>query len=147
VATTKLVESTIDRERVAWYVLLGLVAIVGITVLFSLWNRPPQMGTSEEVFNTVDALYTAVRTRDEKRLGECDQRLKAYRDQGKLPANAADSLDSIIQKARSGSWQVATERLYDFMLAQRREGVVEHHHHKHDKQITKGNQSKNGSIR
>jgi hypothetical protein len=32
-------------------------------------------------------------------------------------------LDGIIKKARAGNWESATERLYDFMLAQRREGA------------------------
>jgi hypothetical protein len=121
-----------SRERLALYVLGGLaLGAVGL-VLYGLLSRPAQMGTSEEVFNTVDALYTAVRNRDEKRVCECEQRLCAYCDAGKLPRNAADELASIIRKAKSGSWESAAERLYEFMLAQRREGTLEHHHD-HDK--------------
>ena len=109
------------RERVA-YGVLGAVAVgaAGL-VLYGLLSRPPQMGESEEVFATVDALYTAVRNRDEKRLGECERRLRGHREAGRLPPDAADELDSVIAKARGGSWDRAAERLYDFMLAQRRE--------------------------
>ena len=121
------------RNRVAVLALLGAAVVVGGAVLYHYLSRPPQMGTSEEAFNTVDALFTAVTARDEKRLGECEQRLHAYRDAGKLPANAAAALDAIIQKARNGAWQPAAERLYDFMLAQRREGVIEHDKHAGDK--------------
>ena len=96
-------------------------------------DDPNDQGASEDAFNTVDALYTAVRNRDEKRVGECEQRLRGYRDAGKLPPAAADELDAIIQKAKSGSWDGATERLYEFMLAQRREGVLEPRHHEPDK--------------
>jgi hypothetical protein len=118
------------RNRVAVYVLAGLVVFGVILALLAFRSRPPQMGPDEDVFNTVDALYTAVRNQDEKRLGECATRLKAYREAGKLPADAANALDGIIAKARSGSWESAAERLYDFMLAQKREGAASHAPHK-----------------
>jgi len=112
------------RERVAAFALLGLgVALAGF-LLFAYLNRPPQMGTSEEAFKTVDALYTAVRSRDENRLTESERRLRGHRETGKLPTAAADALDAIIRTARAGSWESATERLYDFMRAQRREGAL-----------------------
>lgn len=101
-------------------------AAVAIVVVY-IWGRPPQMGPDEDVYTTVDALYTAVRARDERLLADCEKRLSAYRQAGKLPAAAADHLDGVIAKARAGRWQPAAERLYDFMLAQRREGPREHH--------------------
>jgi hypothetical protein len=88
------------------------------------------MGVDDQVFNTVDALYTAVRNHDEARLGQCERRLAAYRDAGKLPAAAGDYLDGVIAEAKDGNWDSATRSLYDFMLAQRREGAVESHHHR-----------------
>lgn len=112
-------------NRVAGYVLAGLALLVGLGVLYGYWSRPPQMGTSEEAFNTVDALYTAVRSKDATRLTQCEERLKGHREAGKLPPAAADALDAIIAKARGGGWETATTRLYDFMLAQRREGTLE----------------------
>lgn len=110
-------------NRVLLVGLVGfLIVVVGI-VLFAVFGRPPQMGPSDEVFHTVDALYTAVRNRDEKRVTECEQRLHAYRAAGTLPASAADELDGIIRTGRGGQWQPAAEKLYAFMLAQRREGA------------------------
>jgi hypothetical protein len=102
---------------------LGAVAAVAVVALVLAFRSPPQMGADREVFDTVDALFTAVTARDEKRLGECEARLRGYREAGKLPADAADELDGVIRKARSGSWQTAAERLYDFMRGQRREGA------------------------
>jgi hypothetical protein len=89
------------------------------------------MGADEDVFRTVDALFTAVTARDERLLGQCAQRLQDYRAAGRLPPDAADALDRIIAKARAGSWETAAERLYDFMRAQKREGVTGHRPQKH----------------
>lgn len=94
-----------------------------LAVLLGLLLRPtPQLGSNEDVYKTVDALFTAVTARDEKRLGECETRLNAHRAAGMLPASAADTLAGVIQKARAGSWETAAERLYGFVKAQRREG-------------------------
>ena len=137
-ATTKLEESTDRRNRVAVYLLAGLLLVAVAGAVLAYRSTPPQMGASEEVFNTVDALYTAIRNQDEKRLTECEQRLRSYRDAGKLPEDAAETLDGIIAKARAGSWESAAERLYDFMKAQRREGPTEPKPHKHQPKQKKG---------
>ncbi len=113
------------RRQVRW---LGGIAL-GVGIIVLAWivvlslRTQPQMGPDEEVFDTVDALYTAVRNRDEKQLAACEAKLAGYRDVGKLPATAADSLASIIATARSGGWDSAARRLYDFMAAQKREGT------------------------
>ena len=123
--TTEPDVDTARRSRIAWVVLGVLTVAVGVFLYFAL-RSPPQMGTSDVVFHTVDALYTAVRNEDEKQLADCEQRLRGYRETGKLPANASDTLDGIIATARSGKWRSATESLYEFMKGQRREGVIEH---------------------
>lgn len=102
---------------------LGLVVFSGAVWLALSLRTPPQMGPDEEVFTTVDALFTAVTARDEKRLGECEARLKSYREAGKLPKKSADVLDGVIAKSRGGGWEAAAKRLYDFMLAQKRAGA------------------------
>lgn len=112
-----------DRTRVAWGLLAGVPVVLGVVLLAS-WHSTPQMGTDEEVFHTVDALFTAITSHDEKRLADCEQQLKAHREAGKLPPDAANTLDGIIAKARAGSWETAAERLYDFMKAQRRDGAT-----------------------
>jgi hypothetical protein len=118
----------VDRQRTRVLVVsLAAVGAAAVAIVVYVWSRPPQMGPDEDVFTTVDALYTAVRARDERLLADCEKRLTAYRRAGKLPAAAADHLDGVIATARGGAWQSAAERLYDFMLAQRREGRREHH--------------------
>lgn len=123
-------DTVVGRQRVAVWVLVASGLLLGGCVLAYFLTRPPQMGTSERVFNTVDALYTAVRMHDEAKVADCERRLHEYRDAGEIPPDAARSLDRIIATARGSNWDGATERLYEFMLAQRREGVIEHHDEK-----------------
>jgi hypothetical protein len=106
-----------------------ILAAIGLTVLVVAWlawrSRPPQMGADDAVFSNVDALFTAVTARDEKRLAECEARLRALKNAGTLPADAADYLDGVFAAAHAGRWQAAAERLYDFMKVQRRDGAGE----------------------
>ena len=120
-ATIEQPETGIDRNRVALIALGAVAAIIAVVLWWNL-GSPPQMGADEEVFRTVDALFTAVTGKNEKQLDDCERRLKGYREAGKLPAGAAKTLDSIIGTARKGQWQPAAERLYAFMQGQRREG-------------------------
>ena len=109
---------------------VGVAAVLGVA--FVGCGRPPQMGADEEVFSAVDALFTAVTARDEKLLGQCEQRLRTLKDAGKLPPDAATYLDDVIRKAHAGRWQAAAEKLYTFMMAQRRDGAGEHPARKKD---------------
>lgn len=127
-ATTSENAPARNRARVAWAV-LGVLAVGVVVALVLSLRTPPQMGPDAEVFDTVDALFTAITARDEKRLGECEARLRAHRDAGKLPPKAAAHLDDIVAAARKGKWASASERLYDFMAAQRRDGAIEKRPH------------------
>lgn len=113
---------TADGTRVAGYVLGGVAVVLTVAIAIHYFSRPPQMGTDEDAFKSVDALYTAVRMKDEARVKQCEERLHGYRDSGKLAAGPSEYLDSVIAQARKGEWESATERLYAFMSAQRREG-------------------------
>jgi hypothetical protein len=115
-----------QKRRVAWAALAGLVVLGAVACVAAFWGRPPQMGADEEVFATVDALFTAVTARDERLVAQCETRLHAARDEGKLPPAAAAHLDSVIARARAGRWESAAQRLYDFMKAQKREGRHAH---------------------
>jgi hypothetical protein len=118
--------TTHSTRRVA----LIAASVAGLAVLVWLiiawWSRPPQIGADEDVSKTVDALFTAVTARDEKQLADCERRLLTLKGAGKLPLEASAYLDNITRKARVGRWESAAQALYDFMSAQRREGVHEH---------------------
>jgi hypothetical protein len=90
-----------------------------IGIWYAWWGRPPQVGADRESMKVVDALYTAVSSHNPTRLADCEQRLHTLRDDGKLPRAAADYLDGLIATARTGDWQKATHKLFNFMKAQR----------------------------
>jgi hypothetical protein len=114
-------ERSSTMRRAAPATVLGGLAILFVC-WFMWWRSPPQMGADEEVFKTVDALFTAVTARDEKLLGDCERRLLTYKEAGKLPADAADYLAVVIRQSHEGKWEPAAERLYDFIREQRCEG-------------------------
>ncbi len=101
--------------------LCALLALAGIVLFLQMRKSQPQLEADEEVFNTVDALFTALTSRDVSRLDDCEQRLKGYREEERLPSAASKVLDAVIQQAQAGDWEPAAQRLYDFMLAQRGE--------------------------
>lgn len=114
------IDFTDDRRRTI-LIVTGVLAMVLLGLLIrGLWSQPQLTANNEDVFTTVDALFTAVTTRDSKRLNECVTRLNTYRDEGSLPKSAAKKLDAIIAQAQSGKWESSAKTLYDFMLAQRR---------------------------
>jgi hypothetical protein len=119
---TRTEQASPARRGLTWALALGLLAVVAVVLWLVLFRRPPQLGADGEVLQAVDALFTAVTARDERLLGQCERRLHAYRDAGRVPAEAADYLDGVIAEARGGAWRPAAERLYDFISAQRREG-------------------------
>jgi hypothetical protein len=96
-------------------------AAAGLLVIASWywWSRPPQVGGDKDSIKVVDALYTAVSSRNPNRLAQCEERLHTLRDEGKMPRRTADYLDGLITTARKGDWHSATHKLFDFMRAQR----------------------------
>src|SRR5262249_1093682 len=104
---------------IAWAVLSVLLLVVGMRVWYSFRSQP-QLPASDELFQTVDALFTAVTAKDERRLTDCEQRLKRSAESGELPAAAWKRLERVIASSRSGQWDTAAQHLYDFMQGQRR---------------------------
>jgi len=96
-----------------------LAALVGVRTWLALRTQP-QLPPSDEVFKTVDALFTAVTARDESRLAACEQRLGRDHQSAELPDAVWKRLQAVIATARGGQWQPAARRLYDFMQGQRR---------------------------
>src|SRR5439155_8771617 len=109
-------------KQTAWALGIGCVVVFLVGWLIWWLTKPPQLGGDPDVVRTVDALFTAVTARDEKLLTGCEQRLRASKEAGKLGTEPFDYLDGIIRKARTGRWQSAAEKLYDFMKVQRRDG-------------------------
>jgi hypothetical protein len=105
-----------DRRWVA--AVCGVLLVVSVVLLMRHWGSPPQIGADGDVMKTVDALFTAMTTRDLARLDDCDRRLKSYHTAGRLPARPAQALAAMIQQARDGQWEPAAKRLYEFIYGQ-----------------------------
>jgi hypothetical protein len=99
--------------------LSSLLVLAGIAVVVHWRWSQPQLDADEDVFKTVDALFTALTSQDVGRLEDCERRLDGYREEERLPPAAAKVLDTVIEQAHAGDWEPAARRLYDFMLAQR----------------------------
>lgn len=112
----------IDRLERNRHTVIGVAILAFVLLgLFVPYLRAyPQIGEEEKVLTTVDALFTALTSRDLQRLQDCEVRLETYRDEGELPLVAATKLKNIIERARSGEWETSARTLYDFILAQRR---------------------------
>lgn len=111
-----------NPSRRGW--LVAATAIMALGAAFLVWGlrrAEPQLTVDEDVFTTVDALFTAVTSRDPRRLDDCQTRLKQYRVDQRVPAAAARVLESVCEQARAGQWESASQRLYDFIFAQRGE--------------------------
>jgi hypothetical protein len=110
------------RNKIALSVLV-VFALLLVARAYITYRAAPQLPPSDDVYNTVDALFTAVTAHDSQRLALCQQRLASYKDCGSLPAAAAKRLERIIALANSGDWTAAARQLYDFIQAQERKAA------------------------
>jgi hypothetical protein len=96
-----------------------------IAVLLWIWlGRAPQIGGDKDAIKAVDALFTAVTSRNESWLRDCEERLHALRDADRLSRSASDYLDGIIGTARTGNWRRAAKELFAFIRSQRSSNAV-----------------------
>lgn len=114
-------ENNLTTRQQQW---LGGIAGAILLIMAISWGwarlPPPQLSDDPATFDTVDALFTALTTRDNQRLSDCAQRLEQAQQAGQLPAAAAARLTSIIEEAKAGKWEPAAKRLYQFMYGQQR---------------------------
>lgn len=108
-------------ERLRRWLVGGAGTVALIVLVWMIWVRlpPPQMKTDEQVFQTVDALFTALTSRDKSRLKDCEQRLKGYHAEGKTTDAVAARLNAVIKQAHEEKWEPAAKTLYDFIIRQR----------------------------
>jgi hypothetical protein len=124
VATIEMAARSPSRS---WWIRSAVILSIVVGVCLIVWGlrSPPQIGADEAVFSNVDALFTAVTSRNEALLDACERRLHALCQAEKLPADASEYLTGIIQAARAGRWQPAAQKLYWFMSVQRRDALAE----------------------
>ena len=97
----------------------------GIMLAVTSWliqgcNSPPQVVDDPECFKAVDALWTAVNAKRTDLLEQSSAELAQLQAKSQLSKAGFDSLNGIVNRARSGEWSEASRSLKDFMLGQRR---------------------------
>ncbi len=94
------------------YAFLAGAVVLALIVGWMTWMRTPQLEASEEALKTVDALFTAINSHDEKRVLACKDQLNKHTTNGKLSPQAMAELSKCCEQASSGEWEVAARRLY-----------------------------------
>ena len=100
------------------------LTLIVFAVLVAGCGKPAQLGSDDKAFHEVDALYTAVTARRTDLVDDCDRRLTALNEAGKVPDDAHAELGRVIERARAGKWEAAAERLHEFMKGQERPEIT-----------------------
>ena len=94
------------------YVMLPLL-VVGLSLWgWAAWTSVPKFKANDEALKTIDALFTAINSHDEKRIATCKTQLEKHVRSGNLSPQAMAELASCCEQATSGSWEDAARRLY-----------------------------------
>ena len=94
-----------------------VIFLAGFVVLLLVWGwmnwtTVPQLEASDKALKTIDALFTAINSHDDKRVASCKNQLELYASNGDLSRQAMVELNKCCEQAVSGSWENAAQRLY-----------------------------------
>ncbi len=95
-----------------WFGFLAGAVVLALVLGWMTWMRTPQLEASEEAIKTIDALFTAINSHDEKRVSACKDQLNKHTSNGKLSPRSMIELAKCCEQANSGQWEVAARRLY-----------------------------------
>jgi hypothetical protein len=101
----------------------GVLPLLAVVILVGC--GPPQIGTDEHTYNTVDALYTAVCAKRPDLVDQCERELTELKKDKRIPEAAHARLAAIIQETRDDHWTSASQRLSKFMEGQTQAPVHE----------------------
>ena len=96
-----------------WYWIIGPIVSLGLIWLVMFWTAVPKLQASDDALKTVDALFTAINSRNTKRMSECKTKLESYTREGGLSHGAMTVLAQCCEQAEAGDWEKAAKRLYD----------------------------------
>lgn len=89
---------------------------IAIAVVFAWgwisWNAVPAFKANGDALKTIDALFTAINSRDAKRVASCRESLSKHASSGQLNPAAMAELSNCCEQASSGAWENAARRLY-----------------------------------
>jgi predicted negative regulator of RcsB-dependent stress response len=105
-------KSNEGRARKPWLIVAGLLLALLSCWAWMSWTRVPQFQATPEAIKTVDALFTAITSRDAERMAACKAQLTLHTSNGKMSPQAMKELEACCEQASSGEWETAAKRLY-----------------------------------
>ncbi len=99
------------RHKLLYIILTALVVVLSVWG-WAAWTSVPKFKANDEALKTIDALFTAINSHDEKRIATCKNQLEKHAQRGNLSPQAMAELAKCCERAMSGSWEDAARRLY-----------------------------------
>lgn len=113
-------KSSRERKPVRASIAAAAICVLVLTAAYWSWTSTPQLDPSDEVYASVDALFTAVTARRAELVAQCETELASLHGEGKIPQPAWQRLSRAIALAKSDDWEPAAKDLYRFIEQQRR---------------------------
>ena len=104
--------SETPSNRTRWLVLLAGFVVLILVWGWANWTTVPKFEASDKALKTIDALFTAINSHDDKRVASCKNQLEVHSNNGELSHQAKIELNKCCELAVSGSWESAAQRLY-----------------------------------
>lgn len=101
-----------SKSRSRWMALAMMASC-----LLAGCGRQPEV-TSPEAMNLIKQFYTAVNSKNEKRLSNSETELQSLIDSKKLSEAEIAAFEEIRKLARNGDWEAAQKRALSFAEAQ-----------------------------
>lgn len=111
-------KSSGQRKPWLWPSLLAGLTLFLAIWWWATWVSVPKLDAAPEALKTIDALFTAINSHDEKRIAICRSKLEDHARNGKMSNRAMAELAKCCEKATSGSWDDAARRVYHIILNQ-----------------------------
>lgn len=101
--------SDVLHRRSFW----GAVIAIGVVLAWGWmsWNAVPNFKANDDALKTIDALFTAINSRDAIRVAMCQESLTKHASSGQLNPAAMTELSNCCDQARLGGWENAARRL------------------------------------
>ncbi len=102
--------SEVSYRRPIWGSIIAIAVIVAWG--WMSWNAVPNFKANGDALKTIDALFTAINSRDVNRVASCRASLVKHTSSGQLNPAAMIELSNCCDQASSGGWENAARRLY-----------------------------------
>lgn len=99
--------------------IIGIVSILIGGLAYWRWADTPQLAADGDVYASLDALFTAVTSRRESLVANCESKLVAMHSEGRIPEPAWQRIAHVIELAKAGQWESAASDLYAFIERQK----------------------------